>query len=114
MTTTSTYPRHPDTIPHLAPDCRRVLRESYAVIQARALRSDWAGHGAAVLDYCDVASLWDVPTGIDASRWRRRAVVCGECGAPRRDLVERADSSGRVGMCCPGCASLPRHERSFA
>jgi hypothetical protein len=33
--TNAKFPIHPDLISDLAPDCRRVLREAYMVIQAR-------------------------------------------------------------------------------
>jgi hypothetical protein len=43
-----------------------------------------------------------------------RGGICAECDQPRRSLTECLDSSGIPGMCCPRCASLPAHERSFA
>ncbi|MDI6773253.1 MAG: hypothetical protein QME77_11805 [bacterium] len=56
-------PRHPDTIPGLAPDCRRVLRDAYLVIQARmerpeGCRPDAAAIAAAIEDYRRIAALW--------------------------------------------------------
>lgn len=74
--------RSPDTIPDLAPDCRRVLRDEYLVVQARMLRprqggpksdrekildaalgdeDSYAGSVAeAIAEYRRVARLWGV------------------------------------------------------
>lgn len=48
-------PRHPDTIPGLAPDCRRVLRDDYMRIQVAATEHaphhnapTWDGLGRAI------------------------------------------------------------------
>ena len=38
--------------------------------------------------------------------------TCAECG-DRRGVVECADSSGVVGMCCRRCAAQPAYSRSF-
>lgn len=43
-----------------------------------------------------------------------RGGICDECGEPRRNLQECADSSGIGGLCCPRCASQPAYCRSFA
>lgn len=40
--------------------------------------------------------------------------ICDECQQPRRGLIECLDSSGIPGLCCPRCAALPAHLRSFA
>jgi hypothetical protein len=77
---TTVMPRHPDVIPGLAPDCRRVLRADYEVIQVAAdpdrLVADRPGMlrrrtrdeikestAAAVAEYRRTARLWEVDVG---------------------------------------------------
>lgn len=84
--------RHPDTIPGLEPDCRRVLRDEYMAIQAAMMRpheaiqvermgrGQWDGIvvgyetryvrdegavGRAIAEYRRTARLWDVDVDLD-------------------------------------------------
>lgn len=74
--------KHPDTIPGLAPDCRRILREEYQRIQVAASPGDETVElerpdglrmaiarprvrdvGAAIAEYRRVAKMWGVDVG---------------------------------------------------
>jgi len=64
--------RHPDTIRDLAPDCRRVLREAFAAIQA-------AENEAIGLSGYDNTPIWDPGTGL----------CVGHVGQTRTDSTEK-------------------------
>jgi len=61
--------KHPDTIPGLAPDCRRVLRDDYIAIQVattcgRTPKADRPARvAAAIAEYRRTAALWGVDVG---------------------------------------------------
>ena len=62
-----TLPQHPDTLTDIAPDCRRVLREAYSIIQVRRAKRDRSGLDSAIDYYRYLASEW----GIDTSEGER-------------------------------------------
>lgn len=69
-------PAHPDTIPDLAPDCRRVLREEYQRVQVAAD----AGPLDSVATY-DVAT-GTIPVLVVVPRAHREAMARGEYRGP--------------------------------
>ena len=79
----ASLPRHPDTIPGLAPDCRRVLRDAYQSIQVAMSRPEHTVLRDEVLDDGTVVTVQrsePVP-GISVQRaiaeYRRVAAMWG-------------------------------------